>query len=320
MAATLSTLRLLSRLPLPLLQSVARGLASTAARFPDKGVAWTVRRNLLIAYPALPDEQLTALTRRCLQSQAMSTLEFVKSWGRPPAFSLGQIGTVHQESIFHQQLTNPKGLIAVVPHFATWEIMNPWINQFAAPVIMYKPGRQPDVDAFVLAARSRLTARLVPTDESGVKAIFRTLKQGGFTIILPDHVPEASGGILAPFFGYDVLTTTLVSRLAQKTGCGVIQMACRRREDAQGRPLGLFDIHVNELGDAIRDRDLLTSVSYLNQQIEQLIAQVPHQYHWAYKRFKDAPGFDAIYQVSEQEARTRLQQLRTSQGVTANQH
>ena len=36
-------------------------------------------------------------------------------------------------------------------------------------------------------ARSREQANLVPTDESGVRQIFKALKQGETTVILPDH-------------------------------------------------------------------------------------------------------------------------------------
>ncbi len=39
-------------------------------------------------------------------------------------------------------------------------------------------------DQFVREARSREQAHLVPTDESGVRQIFKALKQGGTTVIL----------------------------------------------------------------------------------------------------------------------------------------
>lgn len=51
----------------------------------------------------------------------------------------------------------------------------------------------------MLEARQRLNATLVPTDETGVRALFKHLKRGGFAAILPDHVPKESGGIYSPF-------------------------------------------------------------------------------------------------------------------------
>lgn len=65
--------------------------------------------------------------------------------------------------------------------------MNAWCAQFTSMTILYKPVKNADADRFVREARSREQANLVPTDESGVRQIFKALKQGETTVILPDH-------------------------------------------------------------------------------------------------------------------------------------
>ncbi len=297
----LFVLQFFARLPIGALQGFARVVAGLVLFFPNTSITGTVRRNLLIAYPEKSDQERSEMTIASLRSQAMSFMEFIKSWGTPTDYSIAQIREVHGKELFLEALKNPKGLIGIIPHHGTWEMMNAWVNQYTAPTIMYKPADNPSLDAFVLAARSRLQATLVPTDESGVRALFRTLKKGGFAAVLPDHVPYESGGILAPFFGHQVLTTTLVSRLAQKTGCGVIQLSCLRRDDGDG-----FDIFFEELPEEIRSQDLQVSVNTLNIAVENLIRRDPIQYQWAYKRFKDAPHFKDIYRVSDAEARKIL--------------
>lgn len=294
-------LQFLARLPIGTLQGFARFLAGLILFIPNTSITGTVRRNLLLTYPEKSDQERNKIAAASMRSQVMSFLEFIKSWGNPTQYSIDQIREVHGKEIFLEALKNPKGLIGIIPHHGTWEMMNAWVNQYTAPTIMYKPADNPSLDAFVLEARSRLRATLVPTDESGVRAMFRTLKKGGFGAILPDHVPYESGGILAPFFGHQVLTTTLVSRLAQKTGCGVVQMACIRRDDGDG-----FDIFFEELPDEIRSPDLQTSVNTMNVAVENLIRRNPIQYQWAYKRFKDAPHFKDIYRISENEVRQIL--------------
>jgi KDO2-lipid IV(A) lauroyltransferase len=74
-----------------------------------------------------------------------------------------------------------------MPHLGTWEVMNAWLSKHTQMTILYKPVKNPDADRFVRDARSRNQANLVPTDESGVRQIFKALKQGGTTVILPDH-------------------------------------------------------------------------------------------------------------------------------------
>lgn len=81
--------------------------------------------------------------------------------------------------------------------------------------ILYKPVKDPYADQFVREARSREQANLVPTDETGVRQIFKALKQGGTTVILPDHTPNV-GGDLVEYFGVPLASSSLSAKLIQK--------------------------------------------------------------------------------------------------------
>lgn len=291
------TLAIISKLPLALLQWLARLAATLLGSLPAANAFKTVNRNLQIAFPGLSAEQRQQLTRKSVAAQFQSSLEFVKIWGNPPQFSLDHICHVEGQQLLTHAIASKKGLILVLPHFGSWEIMNAWLNQFTEMVIMYKPGQNQALDQFVLKARSRLRATLVPTDENGVRQIFRALKQGGVTVILPDHTPKASGGLYSPFFGCPVLTTTLVSRLAQKTQCEVLQLSCIRQPDHGG-----FSLLIEPVDSRIRSPDLQTSVDTLNHSIEQLVRRYPKHYHWSYKRFKANPLLKNVYYVTDEQA------------------
>mgnify|MGYP006201031755 CR=1 FL=1 len=73
-----------------------------------------------------------------------------------------------------------------------------------------------DADRFVREARSREQANLVPTDETGVRQIFKALKQGETTVILPDHTPNV-GGDMINYFGVPLASSNLSAKLIQKT-------------------------------------------------------------------------------------------------------
>lgn len=118
-----------------------------------------------------------------------------KMLGHAPEYSLSLLKDIQGEHVFTNALANGKGVIVVVPHFGSWELLNAWLNVHATPVIMYKPNKSEGVNRYVLEARQKFNATLVPTDETGIRAIFKSLKQGGLTVILPDHVPKPSGGI-----------------------------------------------------------------------------------------------------------------------------
>lgn len=278
---SLALLRLFASLSLSVLQRLGAVIGTLVAYFPRSGVYQTVLRNLQLCYPQESDAWHQATTKASLRSTAMTAFEFAKTWGMPPAYSVAQIREVHGESIFQEALAAGQGVIAIVPHWGSWEFMNAWINQFTAPVIMYKPGKQPGVDAFVAEARSRLNATVVPTDDSGVRATFKALRKGGFTAILPDHIPGENGGLFAPFFGISTWTGVMVPKLAAKTGCRVIIMGCIRRADGQG-----FDLHFQAGDPEINHADARIATSAMNRAMAKFINMAPEQYQWSYKRFK----------------------------------
>ncbi|WP_168382655.1 lysophospholipid acyltransferase family protein [Acinetobacter indicus] len=284
-------LKNLSKLPLRFIQNLAKSVGSLLY-ITNSSIRRTTEINLGIAYPELSASERTRLAKRSVQSQCMTYAESVKIWGSAPEFALEQIKVVHGEDIFLDALQNPNGTLAVVPHFGTWELMNAWVNLHTAPVIMYKPSKNPDVDRFMLEARQRLNATLVPTDETGVRALFKHLKQGGFAAILPDHVPKESGGIYSPFFGQNALSSTLLSKLAAKTQCSVIGLSCLRREDLSG-----FELYVQTLSAEINAKDLQLSVDTLNKEMERIINVAPEQYLWGYKRFRKVKGGGNYYKT-----------------------
>ena len=262
------------------IQSFARATGSLLFKT-NSSLRKTTEKNLSLAYPELTADERDILTQKSMQSQCMTYAESIKIWGSSTDYALSLISKIHGENIFLDAIKTQKGVIVVVPHFGTWELLNAWLNQHSSPVIMYKPNKNEDVDRFMLEARQRLNATLVPTDENGVRAIFKHLKSGGLTVILPDHVPKESGGIYSMFYGQNVLSSTLVSKLAAKTQCAVIGLSCLRCDDLSG-----FQIYVSKLSDDIHSKDLQLSVDTLNKELEQMIDTNPKQYIWGYKRFR----------------------------------
>ena len=262
------------------IQSFARATGSLLFKT-NSSLRKTTEKNLSLAYPELTADERDILTQKSMQSQCMTYAESIKIWGSSTDYALSLISKIHGEKIFLDVIEAQKGVIVVVPHFGTWELLNVWLNQHSSPVIMYKPNKNEDVDRFMLEARQRLNAKLVPTDESGVRAIFKHLKSGGLTVILPDHVPKESGGIYSMFYGQNALSSTLVSKLAAKTQCAVIGLSCLRCDDIDG-----FEIYASQLSDDILSKDLQLSVDTLNIELEQIINTAPAQYIWGYKRFR----------------------------------
>ena len=276
----LGLLRFFSSLPLGFLQRLGGMLGTLAALARQSRPLRVVRRNLELCYPQQSPQWIEETVTQNIVHTGKVMMEFAKTWGMPPEYSLQLIRKVHNEHLFHDAIAEGQGTVAIVPHFGTWEVMNAWLSLHVAPVIMYKPGKDPGVDQFVRQARGRLKANMVSTDETGVKAIFKALKRNGFTAVLPDHVPDKDGGgVMAPFFGINTLTGTMVPKLMQRTGARAVMMYCMRQGDG-------FEIFFEAPDPDIYNENLAMATAAMNRSVESVIAADPVQYQWSYKRFK----------------------------------
>lgn len=282
-------LKLIARLPLCVLQFIALCVAYFFLTF-NLSLKRITRINIRLVYPDLSEKEQNHRIRTSVISQCLTMIEFIKCWGMPPEYSLSLLKKIDGLQHFQNAVNNGRGTIVVIPHFGCWELLNAWINLYAAPKIMYKPSKHKSFDRYILHARQMTNAELVPTNESGVRALFKHLKNGGLTVILPDHLPKNSGGIYSDFFGQQTLCSTLVSKLANKTQCNVVGLSCIRQDNWSA-----FHVHCYPLSENILSKDLDQSVSALNQDVQMIVAQAPEQYLWGYKRFRVILNKENIY-------------------------
>lgn len=277
-------LKFLALLPLSVLHAIAAWIGWMLYYFPS-----SIRRiteiNIQLAYPELSHLEQQILIKNSIKCQCFSFLECIKFWGMSTNYNLARIHRVHHNHLLKNAISDDKGVIVVVPHLGNWELLNDWLCTQSQPMIMYKPNKNKAINRYILEARQKTNAILVPADETGVRAVFKHLKQGGLTVILPDHMPKPSGGIYADFFQQNVMSGTIVPKLAQKTQSHVIGLTCLRNNN-----LHHFDIRCDVVSNEIMSQDLEKSVICLNRHMEHTIALAPEQYIWSYKRFRNCYG------------------------------
>ena len=292
----MNPLNIFRYVPLPIMRASALFVAWIFILIPNLKIKRIIAINLKLAFPELSEPERNKLIRSTIRNQAINAMESIKCWAMQPEWSIQQIEKVYNQQVLEEALANPKGMLAIVPHLGTWEMMNAWLNQFGSPTILYKPVSSKIYDDFILKGRQRLNANLVPTDSTGVKAIFKTLKSGGFSIILPDHVPKPSGGVVVPFFGVETLSSTLAPKLASKTKCALVGLTCIRNSNNK------FDIFCTKLENPdLYSKDIEVATRALNLAMEDMIAACPKNYFWSYRRFKRVPGIGNPYKLTESE-------------------
>ncbi|EPR89731.1 Lipid A biosynthesis lauroyl acyltransferase [Acinetobacter haemolyticus CIP 64.3 = MTCC 9819] len=278
-------------------------LAGFLTSFQLSKISKIISLNIQIAFPNMDLQQRQQLTKKAIQNELTSYFEFLSIWGSSNQRNIQRIQNVSGEQYLHEALAEKKGIVLIVPHFGTWEVMNAWLSQYTEMTILYKPVKNPDADRFVREARSREQAHLVPTDESGVRQIFKALKQGGTTAILPDHTPD-HGGEMINYFDIPVASSSLSAKLIQKTKAKAL-LIYTMRNDQDG-----FDMYIEPIDPQIYQGSAEDGTLIIHQTLEQLIKRYPDHYHWSYKRFSANKELKRIYDIDENQALAKVAEVR----------
>ena len=247
-------------------------------------------RNIQLCLPELSTEQQTQLVKQTLKETGKVILETGKMWRGDTESTLALVRDCENQQLVDDALAQKRGVILAMPHYGSWELTGLYCARHYPMTTLYAPQADARVELLIQQARQRTGARLVPTDNNGIRALSRALKQGKMISILPDQSPR-SNGVFAPFFGRSCYTMTLLSKLASKTGACVIYACARRYEDSSG-----FKLVFRAAEQDLSQLPLQQSVEAVNRDIEALIREVPQQYQWTYKRFKQRPpGEPPIY-------------------------
>ncbi|RSN78815.1 lysophospholipid acyltransferase family protein [Acinetobacter haemolyticus] len=296
-------IKFLSRQPIQLGRFFARMLAGFLTSFQLSKISKIIGLNIQIAFPNMDLQQRQQLTKKAIQNELTSYFEFLSIWGSSNQKNIQRIQNVSGEQYLHEALAEKKGIVLIVPHFGTWEVMNAWLSQYTEMTILYKPVKNPDADRFVREARSREQAHLVPTDESGVRQIFKALKQGGTTAILPDHTPD-HGGEMINYFDIPLASSSLSAKLIQKTKAKAL-LIYTMRNDQDG-----FDMYIEPIDPQIYQGSAEDGTLIIHQTLEQLIKRYPDHYHWSYKRFSANKELKRIYDIDENQALAKVAEVR----------
>lgn len=279
-------LRLLVRLPLPLLHGIGALFGWLGWLLPNANRTIALR-NLELCFPQLDARARRALARRTLIETGKMLLETPLLWLGSGRRTLGLVREVRGLEHIEQAMATGRGAIAVSPHLGNWELCGLYLARYGI-TSLYRPPRKQAMEALVRGARERLGATLVPTDARGVRALYQALSRGGMIGILPDQDPREEAGEFAPFFGVPAKTMTLLPRLAQRSGAAVIFTFAERLPWGRG-----FRLHFLPAPEGIASTDAAIAVAALNQGVERCVRLAPAQYQWIYKRFRTRPDGEA---------------------------
>ena len=173
-----------------------------------------------------------------------------------------------------------KGIIILTPHLGCFEVTARPVAEHAPITVLYRPPKQAWFRQLMEANRTKPNMPTAPANLAGVKLMLRALKRGEAIGLLPDQVPHAGEGVLAPFFGKPAWTMTLPTRLVHSTGAVLVLVLGIRLPHGQGY-IVRYSAFEGELS-----TDPTAAASQISAAMETLIRTCPEQYLWGYNRYK----------------------------------
>ena len=227
---------------------------------------------------------LHGIKQRPLIAAAASGMLFMDSlwiWYNPKK-ALTKTQFINWEMV-DKAIQHGRGLIILSPHLGGFEIIPRYIAQHFPATIMFRPARQEWLNEIVVLGRAYPNINFVPANLQGVRAMTRTLKEGGAIALLPDQVPSSGDGVWASFFNQNAYTTTLPARLANRNQTPVILFSAIRKSLGQG-----WVVEVRLLEPFSENSE--KAAVQMNQAIEEAILKAPEQFIWSYNRYKHPEG------------------------------
>jgi KDO2-lipid IV(A) lauroyltransferase len=189
-------------------------------------------------------------------------------------------GWEHVEALHKQG----KGVIVLTPHFGCFEMIGLYIAARLPMTCLYRRPRWPFLDTLMHEGRERGLMKLAPADLGGVRQLLKALKRGEIIGVLPDQVPSNGEGEWIPFFGRPAYTMTLIGKLVQSSGAGVVMCQTERLPSGKGYTMRFIPLSLNLT---------MPAAHQINRALEEVILTCPEQYLWSYNRYKVSAGVAA---------------------------
>jgi lauroyl/myristoyl acyltransferase len=191
---------------------------------------------------------------------------------------------------YDNALAAGKKVILLAPHFLGLEVAGVFLAHERRIISMYKEPRNDLVDWLMRRSRLRFGGALFERD-SHLKGMIRLIRSGYPFYYLPDQNPGEADHVFAPFFGVPTATLTALSRIARLAEAVVIPCFTRLLPKGDGYEI----IFHPPLAD-FPSKDPLADAARMNAAIEAGVREMPEQYMWTYKRFKQRPpGEPSLY-------------------------
>ena len=270
-------------LPERLLRPLFRLICDVIWRRHGRGVQQLERNLRRVVGNAMPDAELSALSRRAMRSYGRYWLEFF----RLPV--LGRERILHRmifdgEEHLIEALARGKGAVLALPHSGNWDHAGAWLVLRGYPFTTVAERLQPEelFDRFV-AAREKAGMEVLPLTGGGrtTFALLLARLRAGQTVCLVAEREFGEGGVEVSFFDEPAMLPAGPASLALATGAALLP-ACLWYSD-EGGPggswCGWMHEEIKPPAEGDRRAKIAAMTQTLADQFAEDIAAHPQDWH-----------------------------------------
>lgn len=167
-------------------------------------------------------------------------------------------------------------------HIGNWELLPLAAASLGLPLsIVYRPAKNPHVDAVIAELRGGDPLRHFPKGAQGARAAFGHLARGGMLGLLMDQ--KLNDGIAVPFFGRPAMTAPSAAAYALRFRCPLIPAYVRREGPASFRIVVEPPLTLPNTGN--RPADIAAVTLAINRTLERWITDWPEGWLWLHRRW-----------------------------------
>ena len=234
--------------------------------------------NLKIAYPDLNNSNIELISKLSIRESLISGYETIYTWGSDAHDSNRMIFRIENNFLLSSYVSKGNGLISVAVHNRSVDMLLAWICSQTSTVSLYKKIKHKALNSFVKNKRESDGSTCVETSISGVRKIYKALKENKVICFAADQVPQRGMGEYINFFNREAYSTTLVQSLAIKTMTPIVYFYINSNKD------NYLTVTIEAIDEDIYTDSKCSQI--INKGIESIINKRPVDYSWEYKRFK----------------------------------
>jgi len=236
----------------------------------------TISKNLEIYLPNMSEENIKIIKEKMWKNYGMTFAEymFLKKFRNQNSHI-----TIKGEDILFS-VDRDKPVIFVSGHFANFELMSMEISKKKINLAtIYRPLNNVFLNPLMEYLRKKYICKnQIKKGLNGVREAIEYIKKNHSIALMIDQ--RVSEGDKINFFGKPALTTTLPAQLAMKFNLDIIPVFIERTDS------GNFILEFKDIIKTNQFSDKILLTKKLNEILEQMIKQNPHQWIWTHNRWK----------------------------------